>query len=279
MSIRPQILRAALFALFALFGFVGMAEAQIKSGDDPEASEIWHKVRAGLFADRSIRADAQGVIELQAPARAEDAAVVPIAIMTALAPSSQRFISTIYLVIDNNPSPIAAIFRFTPQSGRADIETRVRIDEYTFVRAIAETNDGQLYMAAKWVKASGGCSAPAAKDIAEALQTLGEMKFRLGGEMAADKPVLAQLMISHPNSSGLAMDQATRHYIPAHFVQKVDVAYRGLPVMSADLDISISENPNLRFYFVPGGDGELKAEVVDSQGLHFRSALKLQVPS
>ncbi|HET8805515.1 MAG TPA: quinoprotein dehydrogenase-associated SoxYZ-like carrier [Gaiellales bacterium] len=275
MSTRHQLFGAALLGLF---GLAGTAEAQIKSGDDPEASVIWHKVRASLFAERPIRADAGGLIELQAPVRAEDAAVVPMAIKTRLVQTPQRYIGAVYLIIDNNPSPIAAIFRFTPQSGRADIETRVRIDEYTFVRAIAEMNDGQLYMTAKWVKASGGCSAPAGKDQVEALKTLGKMKFRVDGDMSIDKPVLAQLMISHPNNSGLAMDQSTRQYTPAHFVRKIDVSYRGRPVMSADLDISISENPNFRFYFVPGGQGELKADVVDSEGLHFESALKLQVP-
>ena len=64
----------------------------------------------------------------------------------ALRRARARYIDRLWLVIDNNPSPISAIFTFTPQSGRADIETRVRIDEYTHVRAIAETNDGQLYM-------------------------------------------------------------------------------------------------------------------------------------
>jgi sulfur-oxidizing protein SoxY len=45
--------------------------------------------------------------------------------------------------------------------------------------------------------------------------------------------------------------------------------------MSADLDFSISENPNLRFRFVPRGPGELKVEAVDSQDRRFESALAL----
>jgi len=54
------------------------------------------------------------------------------------------------------------------------------------------------------------------------------------------------------------------------------VSYRGKPVLSADLDFSISENPNLRFYFLPQGEGgELKAEVVDSHDLQFDSAIKV----
>ena len=252
------------------------AAAQLRSGDNPEASEVWKKVRVSLFEARPITSPADDVLLLDAPARAEDAAIVPISIRTRFAQSPSRYVDRLWLVIDNNPSPISAIFTFTPQSGRADIETRVRIDEYTHVRAIAETNDGKLYMTTRFVKASGGCSAPPSKDPQAALATLGRMKFRVEGEVDQNKPVLAQLMISHPNSSGLAMDQATRQFTPSHFVRKIDVSYAGKPVMSADIDFSISENPNFRFYFVPQGAGELKAEVVDSNDLRFESALKIQ---
>ena len=122
------------------------ALAQLKSGEDPESSEVWKKVRASLFEQRPIVTPAEDVLQLEAPARAEDAAVVPIAIRTRFPQSRERYVDRLWLVIDNNPSPISAIFRFTPDSGRADIETRVRVDEYTHVRAIAETNDGKLYM-------------------------------------------------------------------------------------------------------------------------------------
>jgi sulfur-oxidizing protein SoxY len=254
-------------------------QAQIKSGDNPEASAIWQKLRASLFAGRQIASAAGDSLVLDVPVRAEDAAIVPVAIRTRLPQSDSRYVEKLYLIIDNNPSPIAAIFSFTPRSGRADIETRVRVDEYTFVRAIAELNDGSLSMTTRWVKASGGCSAPPGKDQAAALATLGKMKLRVEGDVAAKQPVLAQLMISHPNNSGLAMDQSTRQYTPAHFVRRVNISYAGRPVMSADLDFAISENPNLRFYFLPEGLGELAAEVVDSNNLEFKSSLSLRPSS
>jgi sulfur-oxidizing protein SoxY len=124
------------------------------------------------------------------------------------------------------------------------------------------------------VKASGGCSAPPGKDAQAALASLGRMKFRVEDNAAVNQPVLAQLMISHPNTSGLAMDQISRLYAPAHFVRHVRVSYDGQLVMSADVDISISENPNFRFYFLPHGSGELKAELVDSKELQFETTLK-----
>ena len=240
---------------------------------DPQTSPIWNKVRLSLFQARPISTDADAIIELEAPARAEDAATVPIAIKTRVAQTPERYIDKVYLIIDQNPSPVAAIFQFTSDSGRADLETRVRIEEYTHVRAIAEMNDGKLYMTTQYVKASGGCSAPAGKDQAAALANVGRMKFRVEGPVAIGKPALAQLMISHPNSSGLAMDQVTRLYTPPYFVRKVTVSYAGKTVLLADVDFSISENPNFRFYFVPRAEGELKAEVVDSRDLVFDNQL------
>ena len=44
-----------------------------------------------------------------------------------------------------------------------EISTRVRVNNYTDVHAVAELSDGKLYMTKTYVKASGGCSAPATK--------------------------------------------------------------------------------------------------------------------
>lgn len=266
-----QLAGAALLLLVS-----GAALSAAKPDDDPESIEVWQKVRASLFQQRTILPARNGEVVLTAPTRAEDAAVVPISIQTRLPQTAAEHVAKLYLLIDANPSPISAIFTLTPQSGRADIETRVRVDEYTFVRAIAETNSGKLYMTTRFVKASGGCSAPPTKDAQAARAMLGKMKFRVDGDVVPNKPVLAQLMISHPNHSGLAMDQFTRQFTPPHFVRSVKVSYGGKPVMSADVDFSISENPNFRFYFVPTAAGELKAEIVDSQEQKFESVLPVQ---
>jgi sulfur-oxidizing protein SoxY len=239
-------------------------------------TEIWRKVREAQFAGRSFEADADQVVSLEAPNRAEDAAVVPILIHAVQLQQPQRWIRKIYLVIDKNPSPLGAVFTLTPDSGRADIETRIRIEDYTWVRAIAEMQDGKLYMTMKYVKAAGGCSAPAGKDLEAAMARLGRMKIRTEGGVQLDQPNLVELMISHPNVSGLAMDQVTRLYAPPRFVRTVQVSYAGKPVMSADIDFTISENPNFRFYFVPHADGDLKAEVVDSSNATFETSFAVR---
>jgi len=264
------VLLVIVFAASAASGVFAQAP-------DPNASAIWQKVHADLFAGAQIDT-AQGVIALETPPRAEDAAIVPLALRGAFPQSPERFIDRVWLLIDNNPSPIAAVFDFTPESGRAEIETRIRIEQYTYVRAVARTNDGRLHMIANYVKASGGCSAPAGKDAVAAKANLGKMRLRVDEATTEGQPARAQLMVSHPNDSGLAMDQVTRTYATPHFVRRVEVRYAGKPLLNADVDFSISENPNFRFYLLPGDGGELEARVVDNQDLEFKTSLAVAAP-
>src|SRR4051794_35759314 len=107
--------------MLALLGALAApASAQLKSSDDPQGNEVWKKVRASLFQERPITWPADDVLMLDAPARAEDAAIVPVAVKLRFAQSKQHYVDKLWLVIDNNPSPISAIFNFTPESGRAD---------------------------------------------------------------------------------------------------------------------------------------------------------------
>jgi sulfur-oxidizing protein SoxY len=265
-STKRFLLHAGWVALAA----IASAGALANDVPDPETA-IWKKLKASLFENRPISSDARGIVELVTPVRAEDAAVVPVAIRTKLIQRPERYVRRIYLIVDKNPSPLAAMFELPPESGRADLETRIRIEEYTHVRAVAELSDGALFADTRFVKASGGCSAPAGKDPAAAAARVGRMRLAVDGNVSYNQPVLAQLMISHPNDSGLVMDQLTRHYTPAYFVRAIRVSYAGKPILTAEVDFSISENPNFRFYFVPAGDGELKAEAVDTKELKFET--------
>jgi len=231
--------------------------------DDP-----WPDLREALFGDRAIH-DGAGVIALEAPVRAYDAAIVPITMVAEIPQSGERYIQSITLIVDKNPAPVAAVFRTSPLAGDATIATRIRVNEYTNVRAIAETSDGELYMAARYVKAAGGCSAPALKDQEQALARLGKMKLKQTAAPADGAPGEIQLLISHPNYSGLQMDPVTRHYIPAEFVQAVTVTYAGETLLSVEGAISLSEDPSFRFHYRPQGAGEISVQVRDSDAREF----------
>lgn len=240
--------------------------------DEAARAARWAELRQAIFGERAVE-DGSAFLRIDAPDRAENAALVPVGLHVE-APRAHD-VRVLYFVIDNNPSPLAAVFRFGALADAGDIATRVRIDDYTYLHAVAETGDGTLYAAARFIKASGGCSAPAGNDPALALARLGKMKLTVAARTPDAPLVSAQLLISHPNSSGLQMDQVTRDFVPADFIQRIRILYGGKDVLTVDSDIAMSEDPSLRFAFTPRAPGEISVEVDDSNQRHFQQSWPL----
>src|SRR3979490_1653328 len=237
-----------------------------------EPYDPWPGLVQDIFNNRAMN-DGAGLIAIEMPYRAEDAAIVPVTLRATLPPGDTRRVLAITLVIDQNPAPMAARFELGPDSSVSEISTRVRVNNYTDVHAVAELSDGQLYMTKTYVKASGGCSAPAAKNAEEAQGRLGQMRFRQfakSGEGPASGAREAQIMIGHPNNSGLQMDQVTQLYIPAFFINELRLWQDDSPVLTVEGGISISEDPNIRFTYVSNGAKRFRAEAKDTEGHVFQ---------
>jgi len=231
-----------------------------------EPTEPWPELARDIFNGRQL-ADGAGLVAIEMPYRAEDAAIVPVTLRTTLPPGDIRTVKAITLVIDQNPAPVAATFRIG--AGVNMISTRVRIDSYTDVHAVAELSDGNLYVSAAFVKASGGCSAPTAKNAEEARAGLGQMRFRQFAKLSdgpASGPREAQIMVRHPNNSGLQRDQVTLLYIPVFFIKELRVRQGDQLVFAMESGISISEDPNIRFNYLPNGATTFRVEAVDTDG-------------
>jgi sulfur-oxidizing protein SoxY len=257
-------------AVVALAMTTGVALAQTpssRSGDaKPDDYERWENVREIYFPDRKIE-DGAAFLSLEAPYRAQDAALVPVSVKATVPRDAGWSIKTVTLLIDGNPVPLAGKFHLfdDPSAGGVEISTRVRVNEYTLIHAVVETSDGRLFSAERYVKAAGGCSAPAMKNPEQAMARLGKMKMNLPQSLPVGTPVTAQLLVSHPNHSGMQFDQISRTYVPPYFVKSIKVSYAGQPVMDVETDISLSEDPSLHFTFVPKAAGELDVQVLDSK--------------
>lgn len=251
------------------------ASAQTNTAYDP-----WPGLVQDIFNSRPMK-DGSGLLALEMPARAEDAAVVPVTLRTTMPAGDTRRVTSITLVIDQNPSPLAARFDLGKDAGVTEISTRVRVNSYTNVHAVAELSDGELYMVMTYVKASGGCAAPAAKNPEEAKARLGQMRLRQfakagAGEGPASGAREAQIMIGHPNNSGLQMDQLTQLYIPAFFINEIRVWQDDSQVLAMTGGISISEDPNIRFSYVPNGARRIRVEAKDTDGHVFQNEWKVE---
>jgi sulfur-oxidizing protein SoxY len=259
------MMRVLTVVVGASLAWGGSVRANEKSTPDPYKSAYWEPIKQVLFGDRDIQ-DGKDVIRVFVSLRADDASTVPIAVKAQIDQTEKEYIKTIFLIVERNPSPTAGVFNFSVDSGRAQVETRLRFEDMSFVRAVAEMNDGRLFQAAQWVKASGGCSAPNEKNrMPQAM--IGKMKFRFEDDVSYNKPLLTQINIRHPNESSLAADFEAGK-VP-QFVRKVNVTFGGRKILDAEVDFSISDNPSFRFYFTPKEKGDLRIEVEDTHDQHY----------
>jgi sulfur-oxidizing protein SoxY len=258
-----------------LLGVLGLLAALATPAGPSSAAEPydpWPGLVQDIFNNHPMD-DGSNVIGIEMPYRAEDAAIVPVTLTSKLSPDDNRHLVAITLVIDQNPAPMAAKFELGPDARVSEISTRVRVNSYTNVHAVAELSDGKLYMVKTYVKASGGCSAPAGKNPEEAKAHIGQMKYRhfaASDQAPSNGKREAQILIGHPNNSGLQMDQITHLYIPAFFVDELHVWQDNSPVLSMEGGISISEDPNIRFTYVSNGAKTFRAEAKDTSGHVFQ---------
>ena len=75
----------------------------------PETYDPWPGLVQDIFNNRAMN-DGTGVIAVEMPYRAEDAAIVPVTLRVKLPPTDGRRVVAITLVIDQNPAPMAARF-------------------------------------------------------------------------------------------------------------------------------------------------------------------------
>jgi sulfur-oxidizing protein SoxY len=255
---------AALGALAALVSWVWLP-ASGAAADDP-----WPDIASDVFHGRPLL-DGSGLVAIDMPQRAEDAAIVPVTLRATLPPGDARTLKAFTLIIDDNPAPVAGTFKVG--SGVTMISTRVRVNSYTNVHAVAELSDGQLYVVKTYVKAAGGCSAPMAGNSTETKVTLGQMRFRQFATPSAGPasgPREAQIMIRHPNNSGLQRDQVSLLYIPLFIVRELRIWQGDQLLLEMDGGISISENPAIRFSYLPNQAAAFRAEAVDTDGHVFK---------
>ncbi len=245
------------------------------AGDEDSAAARqgrWQDIEQTLFGKR-LATPGPSVVSLDAPYRAADASLVPITIT--LDPTKP--IKGLYVVIDDNPSPVAAHYTFGPAAYPHVIKMRVRVNDYTNVHAVAEMQDGKLLEATKFVKAAGGCSAPMTMSEQEAMKGMGEMRMKFARNVAADKPLNATLMVRHPNFNGMQMNQLTRYYTPARYIKTIKVQDGDKTVFTLASDISLSSNPVIGFEMAPHSAGPVTVSVVDSDKGHWQQTFTIPV--
>lgn len=99
-----------------------------------------------------------GKVTLKAPEIAENGNAVPVTVSVESEMSEKSYVKALYVAADGNPAPGVVTWEFTPMSGKAEVSFRTRLAQTQKLVAVAEMNDGSLFMASHEIKVTiGGC--------------------------------------------------------------------------------------------------------------------------
>ena len=253
------------------------------------AETSWDFLKGEVFDGRDPVISAE-VIKLEAPYRTMNDPRTDIGARINM--PLGEFVKTVTLILDENPMPVSAVFEMAEPQRAFAFSGTMRVNGPTMVRVVAETDQGKLYMSETFVKTSGtgACAAPPGTDPLLALETLGTMKFRLVPEVSEnllaslDKAAAAsgvpltgrmvELDIDHPSHSGMQMDQITLLFIPARYVETVEIKTDDKPQFTMTGSISFSENPAIQFE-IPGDSVGVGVKMTDTEGAVFEEEFNL----
>ena len=238
------------------------------------SNEAWDEVREELYGDRQIR-DGSSLISIDAPYRTPDDARAQLAAQI-IAPAGLQ-LDKITIILDENPMPVSAIFDLENPMPSFFFDITMRVNGPTPLHVVAETTDGQLWVAETYVKTSGlgACAAPPGSDPEEALATLGQMQIQLDQALPdnplaklttlANRNSTLDLDISHPSHSGMQMDQISLLFIPMRYVENVEIDLDGAGYVDLTGSISLSENPRVSLS-VPSTTRSVDVTMTDTDG-------------
>jgi sulfur-oxidizing protein SoxY len=122
---------------------LGAAPVRHAIPEDPEVpNEIVAKILRDHFGDRPIQ---HAHVSLDMPQVAEDGRAVPVIIESDLPMTAEKYVKGVYLIVDHNPDPLVTAFHLTPSVGKIAIETRIKMKRTSWIRAILETNTGEVW--------------------------------------------------------------------------------------------------------------------------------------
>lgn len=227
----------------------------------------WQELKAEIWGDAEIL-PGEGMVALDAPFRSANDAEVPLTIRARLAGGEK--IAAVSLIIDENPMPVSAVWRFDEAQDEIRLGVNMRLNGPSPVRAVVETEGGARYMVSKHVRTSGlgACSAPPVGDPAEALADLGEMELLDVTDAQSASPInrTARLEVKHPQHTGLQMDQVSLLFILARYIETLEVWNGDERLFTLEGSISLSEDPEIEFELPASGAQTIKVRALDTDG-------------
>lgn len=230
----------------------GMTAAVAAPGDDPLHSPQWTDLKAQFLGAARVVFDER--VKVSGPQVAEDSMNVPVGVRIEGLPDVTR----VMVIADLNP--IVKVLEFQPRGALPVLHFRMKLQQGSPIRAMAQTADGTWHVGGIWIDAAGGgCTAPSVgRSAANWTETLGQVQARI---WPGEQQSRIKLNIMHPMDTGLAPG------IPAFYIERLSLRDgSGREWMTLDTFEPVSENPVFSFDFPGAPPGGLTLVGRDNNG-------------
>tara|TARA_B100001175_G_C19498224_1_gene636557 strand:- start:852 stop:1610 length:759 start_codon:yes stop_codon:yes gene_type:complete len=234
--------------------FIILASSSMIANADANP-DLWPFIKEKMFKDKAI--NEVDFLKIDGPKRASSGAQVPINIKITQQPDIE--IKKLIVIIDSNPVQKAATYHLTTKTQELDLSTRIRMETDSFVRVVGEDSTGKLYMSKVAIRASGGCSGYMNSQDPKLTEDLGKILVK------AKKNYLTS-RIKHPNFTGLQKDSINGWFVPEWIVSQIRYDFNGESLLVAENEISMSQDPYLKFNFSTDQKGTVTVSATDTKG-------------
>ena len=225
-----------------------------RTGGDPLSSPQWPGLRRQYLGDAPMRfSDA---VAVRTPDFADDAMNVPVQVDARGLADVRR----ILVIADRNP--VREVLTFEPLRALPVLAFRIRLEQASPVRALAQTGDGRWHVGGAWVQAAGGgCTVPGAtRADGSWKRTLNQVQARFFSNLEYGSRRL-RVRVMHPMDTGLAAG------IPAFYIEQLELLdAQGAPWWRLALHEPVSENPLLTLELPKDGPRAFRLRGRDNNG-------------
>ena len=266
---RRQLIAAALAAAPLTAG----AQVTDLRGFDP----LWRSAEDALrafFGDVAYRRDG---IALELPEHADAGSAVPmtLAIDSAMTPADHP--KVVHVVAHKNPTPHVLSVWFTPENGRAEFATRIRLESSQTVTAVAQMSDGRHLRVDRDVAVSfGACAQIGEGSNDEVVAFRPRTRVNVPATARHGEIVSVRALIAHPMETGLRLG-AGEEWVRQRIISRFRCAYRGAELFRARLYPAIATNPYFQFHARAEASGAFEFDWYDTLDLTFTDRAEITV--
>lgn len=232
------------------------------------------------YAIRQFIGDAaieQGRVVLDIPSHSDAGTSVPITVGFLPADGEAAVPRAVHVLVDGNPRPQVVSVWPSPECGRAEFSTRVRLESAQTVSAIAEARDGRVWRADQEITVNFGACA----DVGTGTDTeIRDFKpvARVSVPKTAKRGDIIQIrsVISHPMETGLRLNQFNT-WIPMRIIEQFTCRFAGDELFRARPYPAIATNPYFSFLVRAERSGSFDFEWIDTNGSIYTNSASIDV--